>query len=434
MFDAPPTFPRLPTRQTTNETDIKPAQDETVKTAVATAKPSLAPATLERIQVQRGNSLEHAQSAQEQTIPSSPVSPVSPEPPSTATSLSTLAESIAHGSLPPSANGSSSLLPLSSPPKDANHRARGRKLMLFRMSSTERSQSSSHSSERLDYGGKHSVPRRLLIRLKLILISSVKPCIKRVASGLDFVPIPHHHHKQSRQRPRSPVRRTDPYQAPYFFPSPLSPDAAGYVQRVRLELGGNSPENPSIPLPPASAPPAVIPRNQPIEDVHHEGEAPAPAPHIASDEGVNPDKTVAPQRSRERPVSWNCSSSLHSRPSTSSMERSRMASSPSPSPAKKFWRWVGNHSHHKSDVSDILASEYSRKVIRQGSAPTPLTPHDDRHASPASPSPPASPNTELKRKRTWFRRRHSLSIATLPSPNAHVTEFGELPQDASQRH
>ena len=31
------------------------------------------------------------------------------------------------------------------------------------------------------------------------------------------------------------VPRTDPYQAPYFFPSPLSPDAEGYTSRVRAE-------------------------------------------------------------------------------------------------------------------------------------------------------------------------------------------------------
>ncbi|EKM61387.1 uncharacterized protein PHACADRAFT_247950 [Phanerochaete carnosa HHB-10118-sp] len=48
----------------------------------------------------------------------------------------------------------------------------------------------------------------------------VKSCLKKARSQ-DSVP--------------KVVSRTDPYQAPYFFPSPLSPDAAGYSSRVRAE-------------------------------------------------------------------------------------------------------------------------------------------------------------------------------------------------------
>lgn len=40
------------------------------------------------------------------------------------------------------------------------------------------------------------------------------------------------------------VPRTDPYQAPYFFPTPLSPDAVGYTSRIRAERV-HSPEQPS---------------------------------------------------------------------------------------------------------------------------------------------------------------------------------------------
>ncbi|KAI0660506.1 hypothetical protein C8Q70DRAFT_975926 [Cubamyces menziesii] len=34
------------------------------------------------------------------------------------------------------------------------------------------------------------------------------------------------------------ARRTDPYQAPYYFPTPLSPDADTYVEQVRRERKG----------------------------------------------------------------------------------------------------------------------------------------------------------------------------------------------------
>ncbi|KAI0053408.1 hypothetical protein FA95DRAFT_1601052 [Auriscalpium vulgare] len=35
---------------------------------------------------------------------------------------------------------------------------------------------------------------------------------------------------------RAPAPRTHPYEAPYFFPSPVSPDAYDYVHRVRMDL------------------------------------------------------------------------------------------------------------------------------------------------------------------------------------------------------
>ncbi|KAI0078869.1 hypothetical protein K474DRAFT_1659793 [Panus rudis PR-1116 ss-1] len=41
--------------------------------------------------------------------------------------------------------------------------------------------------------------------------------------------------------PSQPRRRTDPYQAPYFFPSPASPDAIDYVQKVRAERIARTP-------------------------------------------------------------------------------------------------------------------------------------------------------------------------------------------------
>ncbi|KAH9928088.1 uncharacterized protein B0H18DRAFT_1001341 [Fomitopsis serialis] len=45
--------------------------------------------------------------------------------------------------------------------------------------------------------------------------------------------LPRRQHSTPPQRP-PPLPRTDPYQAPYFFPTPLSPDAADYVRQVRI--------------------------------------------------------------------------------------------------------------------------------------------------------------------------------------------------------
>lgn len=56
--------------------------------------------------------------------------------------------------------------------------------------------------------------------------------------------------------PPPPVRRTDPYQAPYFFPTPRSPEAVDYARRVRLERR-------TLPSPPTAgseSPPSLSPR------------------------------------------------------------------------------------------------------------------------------------------------------------------------------
>ncbi|KAI0782394.1 hypothetical protein BC629DRAFT_1594181 [Irpex lacteus] len=398
LLDAPPTFPKLPKQEIiTPDIGATAAQDEPVKNAVI--KPALTPAHLGRIQVQRANSLEkyvHMKTAEAIREQISPRVPLSPGSPGTMASSSTLAESPEGGSLPSSSTGSSSALPLSSPAKESKHPARGRKLMLFRMSSTERSQSSGHStaSERSDHG--------------------VRPCMKRVASSLDFTQL-HHQHKPARPSKASPVRRTDPYQAPYFFPTPLSPDAAGYARRVRTEhRGSRSSEEATVPLPMATVSPAAILRNQLVEDARRSLEGEGLSPHASGDEGERTGKSVARKASRGRPVSWSHANSLQSKKSATSIDRS--PSSSTPSPVKKFFR---------------------RTVIRQGSAPTPLTPlyaSDDPHNAPHPPSSTSSPTAELKRKRTWFRRRHSLSVADLPSPESLTTEFGELhPPAAPQR-
>lgn len=72
---------------------------------------------------------------------------------------------------------------------------------------------------------------------------------------------------------KKPVPRTDPYQAPYFFPTPLSPDAYDYMSRVRSERVAspladvrsrvNVPASPVILRTPTSLPPQSPPEAQP---------------------------------------------------------------------------------------------------------------------------------------------------------------------------
>ncbi|TFY64954.1 hypothetical protein EVJ58_g2275 [Rhodofomes roseus] len=51
--------------------------------------------------------------------------------------------------------------------------------------------------------------------------------------------LPRRQHSTPPQRP-PPLPRTDPYQAPYFFPTPLSPEAADYVRQVRISRGSTT--------------------------------------------------------------------------------------------------------------------------------------------------------------------------------------------------
>lgn len=63
------------------------------------------------------------------------------------------------------------------------------------------------------------------------------PCLKKVTS-------------LQAAKASAPVPRTNPYDAPYFFPTPLSPEAVGYVSRARMERSPSySPEYRLSPLP-----------------------------------------------------------------------------------------------------------------------------------------------------------------------------------------
>ncbi|KAI0652308.1 hypothetical protein C8Q79DRAFT_89638 [Trametes meyenii] len=162
------------------------------------------------------------------------------------------------------------------------------------------------------------------------------------------------HHSQFRERCLTRVhsmpnakaakpapRRTDPYQAPYYFPTPLSPDAGTYVEEVRKERQASPKvtdplsfrqywEPPTIPLPsprssPKSkeqslppAPPEIIvsdaPPTEPITEPKAEATSARPAlrevshrwswhlplhPHLPKKHSVDP---VQPEAQAEKPA------------------------------------------------------------------------------------------------------------------------------------
>lgn len=94
------------------------------------------------------------------------------------------------------------------------------------------------------YGGKHLIS---YFRPIVTILSTVK-CKQR---------------KSAEVGSPKPIPRTDPYQAPYFFPSPLSPEANGYVGKVRSErVAGSSPEARSKSMPVAGAGSSSAPSSQ----------------------------------------------------------------------------------------------------------------------------------------------------------------------------
>lgn len=135
--------------------------------------------------------------------------------------------------------------PAISPPENdlqgSPEAARGRKLSFFRRKRLSASrdrrpptrrvssigeivESPEQSPERPDHTEACSSKSRTaadITRVTNSCITLVKTCLKPSRS-VDFAP-------------KTPVPRTDPYQAPYFFPTPLSPDARGYTSRVRSE-------------------------------------------------------------------------------------------------------------------------------------------------------------------------------------------------------
>ncbi|KAH9897968.1 hypothetical protein C8Q73DRAFT_683229 [Cubamyces lactineus] len=94
--------------------------------------------------------------------------------------------------------------------------------------STEPSEESAHAIDvtaRARAERSPSPSRRVLQRLREHHSQFRERCLSRV-------------HSMPNAKVAKVARRTDPYQAPYYFPTPLSPDADTYVEQVRRERKG----------------------------------------------------------------------------------------------------------------------------------------------------------------------------------------------------
>ncbi|KAH9858238.1 hypothetical protein C2E23DRAFT_865163 [Lenzites betulinus] len=84
----------------------------------------------------------------------------------------------------------------------------------------------SESMEERAKADRSPSPKRVLQRLKNQHSQFRDRCLTRV-------------HSMPNAKTGKQIRRTDPYQAPYFFPTPLSPDVDIYVEQVRSERQGS---------------------------------------------------------------------------------------------------------------------------------------------------------------------------------------------------
>ncbi|KAI0639839.1 hypothetical protein C8Q77DRAFT_1152781 [Trametes polyzona] len=161
--------------------------------------------------------------------------------------------------------------------------------------STEPSIASESTEDKARAERSPSPSRRVLQRLREHHSQLRERCLTRV-------------HSMPNPKPAKPTRRTDPYQAPYYFPTPLSPDADTYVEQVRSERRGTAPADPisfrqywdPIPLPsPRTSPKSKeepLPPSTPEIVVSPATEAAPPSPK---------DEVLARPSLRERSHRWS---------------------------------------------------------------------------------------------------------------------------------
>lgn len=128
-----------------------------------------------------------------------------------------------------------------------------------------------------------------------------------------------------------PVLRTDPYQAPYFFPTPMSPDAVDYVDKVRSErVLGFSPEQRPKPSPPARR------------------STRSPSPHSRQTQQVQPPMLPTPAASPLRTAHLDLAPES---PETAAAEIATSSNSSGSRPGslkRRSWH-ISLHSHHQRD-------------------------------------------------------------------------------------
>ena len=145
-------------------------------------------------------------------------------------------------------------------------------------------------------------------------------CLSRIHTG----------HKEGKLK--EPPRRTQPYEAPYFFPTPYSPEVEGYVARTRnsFRRGPNPQSPPPAPFTPLNPP-------SPPDDSRRSGEISLEQPHSAPShrvEFVVPDKTNSHKKSASIGSINEFGVKISPLRMTSSTSRSpkRASTLPSPSP------------------------------------------------------------------------------------------------------
>lgn len=249
----------------------------------------------------------------------------------------------------------------------------------------------------------------LLFRVTDRYFALVKSCLKK---------------SQSQDSVVKAVPRTDPYQAPYFFPSPLSPDAAGYTSRVRAERVLSSEAHPRT----------MSPETYELEA----STSVASDPQVASSSKLpsTPSKKSRPTRSwhisfrseeTERQASWNSEvATLSSGPQTPSD-----SSDHPPSPELKLRKPLGRRCVFKFSSRNTVSYGRSRRSNgRTLSALTPLesiSGAEDMQILSLS----ALPGAKLMARKTWhlpFRHRRVDSQDSISSQPLSDHAVDELPR------
>lgn len=369
VTEVPPTLPRLPGPPPPSSSPVPTSRTRSSPRVRTTTPPAHAaksvvrrasggPAAVQHVKF----TSSHVNAPATTPVPSAPLITRSRTPPA----LVIREERISAG---PSSPGPSSppLVQSDSDHSEHNgHPERGRKLNLFARRFNQGSPNRTRHQTPPNSG--QSSPARSPERPDKPSQHGVKLCLKSKSSNEAL--------------PKSPVPRTNPYQAPYFFPSPLSPDAADYVHRVRSERRPSE-QSPSRPRPPRSTSlgtpsPSVEPRPPKRSMTDKGGKGPRRSWHIPFHRDDD--------ASLKRPSSWD--SEAHTLLSSGSGSTEGSISSPVTSPSSR-----GVRAPRQLTLSP-LQSEVAL----------------DHFAFPSQPTVPA-PETPKGKKHWPFRFRHHRSLS-----------------------
>lgn len=184
------------------------------------------------------------------------------------------------------------------------------------------------------------------------------------------------------RKPPTPVARTDPYQAPYFFPFPGSPQAERYVRQVRDERRGAASANrQSFEQRRASA---RTERSSPPRKASEDSQAPSKA---CEDTAVE-----HPAKKARRRWSWH---PLRHDPEPAATSTANDHERSSPTGSKQ--KIITAHRRVQSLVPSIIHRRSGSETRNCASAEPP------KQGVPAPTQP--SPEKPARRKLSWFRHR-----------------------------